>query len=46
VPATLESKKNSDVRVFTATAGAGKVLQGVELKNATLTFSTTAAAAK
>jgi hypothetical protein len=46
VPATVESKKNADVRVFTATAGAGKVLQGVELKNATLTFSPTAAAGK
>ena len=46
VPATVESKKNSDVLVFTATAGAGKVLQGVELKNATLTFSPTAAAGK
>jgi hypothetical protein len=46
VPVTVESKKNSDVRVFTTTAAAGKVLQGVELKNATLTFSPTAAAAK
>jgi hypothetical protein len=46
VPATVESKKNSDVRVFTDTAGAGKSLQGVELKNATLTFSPTEAAAK
>jgi hypothetical protein len=46
VPATVESKTNSDVRVFTATGASGKVLQGVELKNATLTFSPTAAAAK
>jgi hypothetical protein len=46
VPATVESKRNSDVRVFTATGGSGKVLQGVELKNATLTFGPTAAAAK
>ena len=46
VPATVQSKKNSDVRVFTTTAGSGKVLQGVELKNATLTFSPIAAAGK
>ena len=46
VPATVQSKTNSDVRVFTATAGSGKVLQGVELKNATLTFSSIAAAGK
>ena len=46
VPATVQSTKNPDVRVFTATAGSGKVLQGVELKNATLTFSSTAAVGK
>ena len=45
VPATVQSTKNSDVRVFTATAGSSKVLQGVELKNATLTFSSIAATA-
>jgi hypothetical protein len=40
VPATIVIKKNSDSRLFTATAGSGKVLQGLDLKNASLTFTT------
>jgi hypothetical protein len=46
VPARVQSTNNSDGRIFTATAGAGKVLQDVELNNATLTFSSIAASAK
>lgn len=45
VPARVQSTNNSDGRIFTATAGAGKVLQDVELNNATLTFSSIAASA-
>lgn len=32
-------KKNADTRIFTATAGSGKVLQGIDPKNASLTFA-------
>lgn len=46
VPATVVEKKNNDNRVFTATAGSGKVLQGIEFKNATLTFGASTTAGK
>lgn len=46
VPATVVSKKNADSQVLTATGPAGKVLQGLDFKNATLNFSPTAAGGK
>lgn len=39
VPATVVMKENSQDRVFTATAGSGRVLQGLDLKHASLSFS-------
>ena len=44
VPATVTSKKNPDFMMYTATAGSGKVLQGFDLKNASLSFTTTTSA--
>src|SRR5262249_25158137 len=44
VPATVVTKKNADFIMYTATAGSGKVLQGFDLKNATLNFTTTTSA--
>ena len=46
VPATVVEKKNADTRIFTATAGSGKVLQGIDLKNASLTFAPTTTTGK
>ena len=44
VPATVVPKKNPDFMMYTATAGSGKVLQGFDLKNASLSFTTTTSA--
>jgi len=44
VPGTVVSKKNPDFMMYTATAGSGKVLQGFDLKNASLSFTTTTSA--
>ena len=46
VPATVAEKKNADTQIFTATTGTEKILQGINLKNATLTFSPAATAGK
>ena len=46
VPATVADKKNADTQIFTATAGTGKILQGINLKNTTLTFGPAATAGK
>lgn len=46
VPATVVTQKNSDTRVLTATDGQAKVLRGIDLKNASLTFTSTGAAGK
>jgi hypothetical protein len=46
VPATVVDQKNPDIRVLTATAGSGKELTGIDLKNATLTFGSTSAVGK
>ena len=44
VPATVEVKKNSEARVLAHRTDAGKQLQGLELKHATLNFAGTASA--
>ena len=46
VPATVVMKENSQDRVFTATAGSGRVLQGFDLKHASLSFSMPATSGK
>lgn len=38
VPATVLEQKNADTRILTANTGSGKVLKGIDFKNATLTF--------
>jgi len=39
VPATLEAKKNADVRMTLSKTDTGKSLDGIDLKNGTLTFT-------
>ena len=46
VPASVAAKKNSNPMIFTATSGSAKVLQGLDLKNASLNFNPTAASGK
>jgi len=42
VPATVVTKDNSRDQVLTANSGSGRVLQGLDLKHASLSFGTTA----